>query len=407
MVTRTQLNSKLKSTFNNQSGLKDLVEKTIKKWKSLVETKAIKVGEFQQGFRVIGDAGQSTLKDTKEIVTGIVTENVKVDLKKISTQKGSISTLTGLSVDNGFLESCVTTVNPKGIKTSLEILAPNKKSQIKAVYTSASTQPDVVQQAAFDDESPEGIGKEFFIQFNQFRNSNGGLKSFLGTSNVKDEIQSSLSSNIKSNDLSNPIIVNSVGAFSNSATPSDYEFTYVNTVEELLLEFRNSERPFSQIIVEFTGEYLDDNFEAKDFQTLYSSQEFTEKGFNGIPYHYLIRKDGRIQRGRPLDIETVYPSGEINYTNSVVVAIPGGYDAPIGTKTKANINSATVSSWKWFNTLLDTAYTMFPGIQVYASPDLKSIGWQAEDYIESLFGKQNNTIQYGIITRENLINVGI
>ena len=54
------------------------------------------------------------------------------------------------------------------------------------------------------------------------------------------------------------------------------------------------------------------------------------------------------------------------------------------------MNSATVSSWYWFNTLLDVAYTMFPGIQVFSSAELEEIGWSADAYIETRFGKRNN-----------------
>ena len=43
----------------------------------------------------------------------------------------------------------------------------------------------------------------------------------------------------------------------------------VNTVEELLLEFRNSEREFSQIIIEFTDEFVDDNFDVEFYVDSY------------------------------------------------------------------------------------------------------------------------------------------
>ena len=33
---------------------------------------------------------------------------------------------------------------------------------------------------------------------------------------------------------------------------------------------------------------------------------------------------------------------------------------------------------------------MFPGIQVFSSAELENIGWSADAYIETLFGKRNN-----------------
>ena len=179
-----------------------------------------------------------------------------------------------------------------------------------------------------------------------------------------------------------------------------------------MLEFRNSEREFSHIIVDYTKEYLDDNFDAKDFHRLYSSIEFAGgddeetlevipgKGFDGIPYHYLIRKDGRTQRGRPLDIE------EKKFGNSIVVAIPGGYNVPRSSDSEEylKVNSSTTTSWYWFNSLLYVAYTMFPGIQVFASDELKVIGWDADVYIASLFGKKNNVDVSKTLTRDTLIS---
>lgn len=412
MVTKTVLNNKLKAVLNNtnESGLKTLVEETTKKFRSLFEAKTTTVGSKEQGFQVVGDEAGRITDDSKL---------APLELKKISTQKSNISTLTGLTAQDGFLESCVSSINPKGIKTTLETLAPNKKPQVEPIYKASSLFTDVVVEAAEDDESPEGFAKDFVKEFKRARSVSLDLTSFVeseertsitnsvtGDTNISSVITKDLTLN-SSAQLTEPIIVNTTGSFNGVSTPINYEFTYINTVEELMLEFRNSERPFSQIIVEYTGEYLDDNFSARDFQTLYSTTKFTQNGFDGIPYHYLIRKDGSIQRGRPLDIETVFPS-DISYANAVVVAIPGGYNVPYGTeRAKATVNSGTTGSWKSFNALLDVAYTMFPGIQVYSSDALKEIGWDANVYIETVFGKQNNISQTGTITRTNLISVGV
>jgi len=394
------LNSTLR-TLKNKVNLPELANKaaqSVSNFFSLFQSDGKEVGDIVQGFEVIADEGLGTKKETLSPIVGRLSENAGISLKSASSRKSDISTITGQSVVDGFLYSSVSNVNAIGINNTLSALSSNASGISKIVSSIAGGN---VTDIILNNTSAEGIAKEFVKEFSNISDASGDLVSIIqselntdvvssltGDTNIKSILQNKLGTKFKSSELSeNNIIVNSTGTFSGASTPNDYQFTFVNTVEELMLEFRNSTRDFSQIIVEFTGEYVDDNFDAKDFQTLYSNTN----GFDGIPYHYIVRKDGKIQRGRPLDIETVYSGGNITYSKSVVVAIPGGYEVPEGTdRAKTSVNSSTTSSWYWFNTLLDVAYTMFPGIQVYASTELSDTGWSADAYIESLFGKRNN-----------------
>ena len=394
------LNSTLR-TLKNKVNLPELANKaaqSVSNFFSLFQSDGKEVGDIVQGFEVIADEGLGTKKETLSPIVGRLSENAGISLKSASSRKGDISTITGQTVVDGFLYSSVSNVNAIGINNTLSSLSNNASGISKIISSIAGGD---VSEVLLNNSSTEGIAKEFVKEFSNISDASGDLVSIIqselntdvvssltGDTNIKSILQNKLGTKFKSSELSeNNIIVNSTGTFSGASTPNDYQFTFVNTVEELMLEFRNSTRDFSQIIVEFTGEYVDDNFDAKDFQTLYSNKN----GFDGIPYHYIVRKDGKIQRGRPLDIETVYSGGNITYSKSVVVAIPGGYEVPEGTdRAKTSVNSSTTSSWYWFNTLLDVAYTMFPGIQVYASTELSDTGWSADAYIESLFGKRNN-----------------
>jgi len=394
------LNSTLR-TLKNKVNLPELANKaaqSVSNFFSLFQSDGKEVGDIVQGFEVIADEGLGTKKETLSPIVGRLSENAGISLKSASSRKGDISTITGQTVVDGFLYSSVSNVNAIGINNTLSSLSSNASGISKIISSIAGGD---VSEVLLNNSSTEGIAKEFVKEFSNISDASGDLVSIIqselntdvvssltGDTNIKSILQNKLGTKFKSSELSeNNIIVNSTGTFSGASTPNDYQFTFVNTVEELMLEFRNSTRDFSQIIVEFTGEYVDDNFDAKDFQTLYSNKN----GFDGIPYHYIVRKDGKIQRGRPLDIETVYSGGNITYSKSVVVAIPGGYEVPEGTdRAKTSVNSSTTSSWYWFNTLLDVAYTMFPGIQVYASTELSDTGWSADAYIESLFGKRNN-----------------
>ena len=420
MVTITKLNNALKSVSNTVSinELGNAFKSSISNFFSLFQSDGKEVGDIVQGFEVIADEGLGTKKETLSPIVGRLSENAGISLKSASSRKGDISTITGQSVVDGFLYSSVSNVNAIGINNTLSSLS-NDKTGINKIISSVAN--GNVSEALLNAVSPEGVAKDAIIQASNIRNKTTDLTTLIknetgvdltnvltGDTNIKNSIESDLNVNIKTSELSNPSIVNSVKGFTGSTTPDNYEFTYVNTVEELLLEFRNSERAFSHILVDYTKEYLDDNYDAKDYHILYSSIEFAGgddeetleviggKGYDGIPYHYLIRKDGRIQRGRPLDIASP------KYGSSIVIGIPGGYDAPHPgdhsmTETPSShanyylkVNSGSTTSWYWFNALLDVAYTMFPGIQVYASDELKEIGWDADVYISSLFGKKNN-----------------
>jgi len=430
--TLDKLNNQLKIIKNNVNlpELEKKAEQAQKEFLSIFESKGKEVGDIEQGLKVIADEGLGLAKETLAPIVGKLTEDVAVDLKKISTQKGNISTITGQAVDNGFLESAISNINTVGIEKTLKELSNNTEG-INSALQSFAGEAETALTSLLNNSSFEGLAKDFVKEFSAIEEKVPDLTTFLqnelqtsitnattGDTSVKSTIQNNLGNNFKSTELADKtIVVNNTGLFSGKSTPASYEFTYVNTVEELALELRNSERPFSQIIVEYTGEFLDDNFDAYDFHTLYSSIEYAGgddeetlalnpgRGFDGIPYHYVIRKDGKLQRGRPLDIETVYPS-DINYSNSIVIAVPGGYDVPIGTEdAKIAVNSGTTSSWYSFNQFLNVVYSMYPGIQVFASIELVNAGWSADAYIESLLGKRNNKQpSSSSLTRTDLVN---
>lgn len=62
------------------------------------------------------------------------------------------------------------------------------------------------------------------------------------------------------------------------------------------LNFRNlSERDATdQVVIHHTGDAEDDDLSAEDIHTMHLNN-----GWAGIGYHYVIRKDGTIEVGRP------------------------------------------------------------------------------------------------------------
>ena len=121
MLTLDKLNTSLKTVKNtiNIGELNNSASQSISDFNSLFQAKGKKVGDIVEGFEVVADEGLDLEKDTLSPVVGRISEDVALELKKTSTQKSNIATITGISVDDGFLESAISNTNPLGIDKTL------------------------------------------------------------------------------------------------------------------------------------------------------------------------------------------------------------------------------------------------------------------------------------------------
>lgn len=262
-------------------------------------------------------------------------------------------------------------------------------------------------KSVFDTEAQTYLGGGLNI-VDKFDTSNNPKKIIdeFGNTDISSQINTSplLQDNVTINRV--PEQIGDASKWTGSTT-SDDTFTFVETAEELSLEIRNSVRDFSHVVVDFTMEFLDDDFSSKDFQQVYSNNEAISKGYNGLPFHYLIRKNGSIQRGIPIDVETTYPGGEYNYEKSVVVFISGGYKVPRDTENAEPELFLTSKSSEGLFFFLDVMYRMFPGIPIFADNDALDVGFDIEGFILGSFGKQNPNVTRpatgSTLTRTNVV----
>ena len=150
MLSKSRINTQLKSISNSvDSRLKSLVKTISDRGDSILNTKATSVGSSPQGILVIADEGLSKGRNTREPVVGVLYDNstseIESSIRTISSQKANIATLTGVTVEDGFLQASVTSMNPKGLKSTLETMAP--KPVVETLYKAASTNPDEVLKA--------------------------------------------------------------------------------------------------------------------------------------------------------------------------------------------------------------------------------------------------------------------
>lgn len=103
--------------------------------------------------------------------------------------------------------------------------------------------------------------------------------------------------------------------------PKDYFLHFTS------LEQREST---TRIIIHHTGNPTDDDLSAEQIH-----RSHRNLGWAGIGYHFVIRKDGTVELGRPVDCVGAHAEG-FNYT-SIGVHVCGNFD--IGQPTEAQLNA--------------------------------------------------------------------
>lgn len=187
--------------------------------------------------------------------------------------------------------------------------------------------------------------------------------------------------------------------WSGASTPN-YFFTTVGTGEELEAELRSNTRPVTEVLIGCTNTGTNDNLTASDLHD-------RMKDYNvGILYHYVITRDGQIQRGRPVNIETESLSTLGGHHElSITVGLVGGLTIPTGDTWKNGEpedtdkffgKSYTASQWKALKKFCDITYKVYNGIQIVGTQDVKparnGIGrnphFDVPAWIESIYYKK-------------------
>lgn len=170
-----------------------------------------------------------------------------------------------------------------------------------------------------------------------------------------------------------------------------YSFAQVTSTEELEAELRATSRDISEVVVHWLGTFIDQNVGAR-----YSHNIGLQRGFAGSPYHYIIKRDGTIERARPINLEGQHaPEGGHN-KYSIGIAFAGGYNCLSGTADFENYLSPTsiaVAQWDTLHKFIGTFYKVFPYGNVYGhndvDPNKPDPGIDMGYYVLSKFSKSN------------------
>lgn len=174
-------------------------------------------------------------------------------------------------------------------------------------------------------------------------------------------------------------------------TPTTHKFTYIKGEDELEIELKSIKREITEVIVHWTETTTDKNIGAEEIQKLYAASK-NPLNRDGIDYHYIIRRDGRIQRGRPVDVVSNRMEGHSEYV--IHVAFVGGLNCPSGTPNPTRFLSAqsfNQAQWDSFDSFLKMFYRAYPGGQVIGHNNIEpdpDPGFDVIEYVKTHFNKK-------------------
>lgn len=159
-------------------------------------------------------------------------------------------------------------------------------------------------------------------------------------------------------------------------TPEEYEFTYVMSLEEWELELRNISRDVTTALVTWTDTCKNNDTDSKIMHDLHkkisekflkTESDLREKG--GAQFHYIIQRDGTVQRGRPLESMSMSAFSNHGIVITFAAGINGNYPGWNfeNSRNAPHIRTAesiTRQQWVQFEAFLMLWYKVYPGGQV-------------------------------------------
>lgn len=188
--------------------------------------------------------------------------------------------------------------------------------------------------------------------------------------------------------------------FAGNQTKQDYVFEIVQSKEELESELRNMKRDVSTVVVDWSKDFIDTggHIGAKHLHEIArrntADQSFAKSTDSGIQEHYVFRRDGIIERGRPANLApgTYGSMGE----NGIFVTFIAGYNVPY-TRSESrdqylSAASITDDQWKAFTLFCEAAYAHKPGIQIMSANyfyEQVGPGFDAREFVATKFNKSS------------------
>ena len=191
---------------------------------------------------------------------------------------------------------------------------------------------------------------------------------------------------------------------------SAYVFEDVGGPEELKYEITNATRPITTMVVHWSRTHTDLDWGAKEIGISHTSWQINKDNLppgqtaeqrllnlgirSGLQFHYVIRRNGTIQAGRPINIVGDLFTGFGKY--ALHVAFVGGFNCPSQTTNKENFLSSesfTPQQWNSFDEIVkafDAAKNgagEFVGFNQFTRLGMLGPGFDVPEYVASKYGK--------------------
>ncbi len=170
-------------------------------------------------------------------------------------------------------------------------------------------------------------------------------------------------------------------------------FTYCDGPEELISEMRNTSRLIKKVIVHWSETYNGQDIGSEEI----NDWHLDTPGDGGIGYHYVIRRDGRLQRGRPIGRQGYHAKAGNNDAESIGICIVGGYDCLPRTpnpRKHLSSNSFTSQQMKSFKMFIRSFYDVWPSGEAFGHSDVDhnalDPGFSVPQYILANFNRRNS-----------------
>ena len=185
-------------------------------------------------------------------------------------------------------------------------------------------------------------------------------------------------------------LTSTANRWNGSKTPQDV-FTLVSSVEELDAEFSTVRRDVTEVIIHATETYSNKNIGSPEINDIHN-----KLGHDGIGFHYVIRRDGSLQRGRPVNRKGEHAPVNDHDNFSIGIVMVGGLAAASGQENPSRSpHSFTRAQFTTLEQFLESFYRKFPGGQVFGHNDVDISEldpyFDVPDYVESIFRKTNKT----------------
>lgn len=206
-------------------------------------------------------------------------------------------------------------------------------------------------------------------------------------------ISEQTSGNVSNKSVPSYTIGSNNNSWQGAATPiTQSQFSYINSYEELEAELRNIQRDITEFVAHWSGTYVNQDIGAEDIHSWHR-----DRGWSGCGYHLIIRRDGRLQRGRPLDKKGAHSKAYGHNDYSIGICMVGGYNCPSNTRNPDKYisgDSLNVEQMKTFAMFCKAFYSAYPAGQAYGHVDTSDKGkvdpgFDVQEYVFEKFGKVN------------------